>query len=161
MIRTLLILLVSVVALPACSEDAETISQEDLEQLVNELMEESVDSSDEAEAESPTLDSSLTKSQQNAVKSALSYLEFSGFSRQGLIDQLSSEYGDQYPAADATIAVESLDVDWRAEAVESANSYLEFSAFSCQGLIDQLSSDYGDQYTVEEATYAATQVGLC
>ena len=161
MIRTLLIVLVSAVVLPACSEDAETISQEDMEQLVNDLMEESVDSFDETEAESPAIDSSLTKSQQNAVKSALSYLEFSGFSRQGLIDQLSSEYGDQYPVADATIAVESLDVDWRAEAVQSANSYLEFSAFSCQGLIDQLSSDYGDQYTVEEATYAATQVGLC
>jgi len=106
-------------------------------------------------------ESNLTASQRNAVRSAESYLSFTGFSRQGLIDQLSSEFGDQYPVQDATIAVDSLDVDWNAEAVESAEAYLSFSGFSCQGLIDQLSSDFGDQYTLDQATYAATQVGLC
>ena len=84
-----------------------------------------------------------------------------GFSRQGLIDQLSSQYGSQYAVEDATFAVDSLNVDWNAQAVKSANSYLKFTGFSCQGLIDQLSSQYGSQYTVEQATYAATQVGLC
>ena len=103
----------------------------------------------------------MSPSQQQAVGSAESYLEFSGFSRQGLIDQLSSEYGDQFSVEDATVAVDSLNVDWNAEAVESAQSYLEFSNFSCQGLIDQLSSEFGDQYTVEEATYGANQTGIC
>ena len=122
--------------------------------------------------ESPTLsvpsptpatsaDSSLTTSQRNAIRAAQSYLDFSGFSRQGLIDQLSSEYGDQYPVEDATLAVDSLSVDWNEQAVRSGEAYLNFSAFSCQGLIDQLSSEYGDQYTVSQATYAATQIGLC
>ena len=69
--------------------------------------------------------------------------------------------GEQLPVADATVAVDSLNVDWNAQAVRSANSYIEMSPFSCQGLIDQLSSEYGDQYTVAEATYAAGQVGLC
>lgn len=91
----------------------------------------------------------------NARRSAQSYLEYSGFSRQGLIDQLSSEYGDQYPVEAATVAVDSLNVDWNAEAVEAAESYLEFQAFSRQGLIDQLSSPYGHQFTVEQATYGA------
>ena len=36
----------------------------------------------------------LTAAQRNAVRSANSYLQLSGFSRQGLIDQLSSEFGD-------------------------------------------------------------------
>ncbi|MBA2953750.1 hypothetical protein GON03_05430 [Nocardioides sp. MAH-18] len=102
----------------------------------------------------------MTASQENAIKSAESYLDMSGFSRQGLIDQLSSQYGDDYPRADAIFAVNHLDVDWNAEAVESAESYLDMSGFSRQGLIDQLSSQYGDQYTVAQATYAANKVGL-
>ena len=85
----------------------------------------------------------------------------SGFSRQGLIDQLSSEYGDQFSVQDATAAVDSLHVDWNAQAVRSAQSYLEMSGFSCQGLIDQLSSPYGDKYTVDQATYGARQAGIC
>jgi hypothetical protein len=84
-----------------------------------------------------------------------------GFSRQGLIDQLSSEFGDQYSVADATFAVDSLNVDWNQQAVTSAQSYLDFTGFSCQGMIDQLSSEFGEQFTVEQATYGATQVGLC
>ena len=104
--------------------------------------------------------SNLTPSQQNAVRSAQSYLEFSGFSRQGLIDQLSSEFGDQYPVEDATVAVDSLNVDWTAQAVESAQSYLEFSGFSRQGLIGQLSSEFGDQYTVDEATLAVSSLDV-
>jgi hypothetical protein len=85
----------------------------------------------------------------------------SGFSRQGLIDQLSSEYGDRFTVGDATAAVDSLDIDWRTQAARSAASYLKMSGFSCQGLIDQLSSQHGDKYTAEQATYGATQAGIC
>ncbi len=103
----------------------------------------------------------LTVSQKNAIKEAESYLEFTAFSRLGLIGQLSSEFGSQFTIEDSTFAVDSLNVDWNAQAVKSAESYLEFSSFSCQGLIDQLSSEYGSEFTVEQATYGATQVGLC
>ena len=103
----------------------------------------------------------LTAAQRNAVRSANSYLQLSGFSRQGLIDQLSSEFGDRYSVGDATVAVDSLNTDWNAQAARSAVSYLELSGFSCQGLIDQLSSEAGDKYTVEQATYGATQAGIC
>ncbi|MEZ5407697.1 MAG: Ltp family lipoprotein [Acidimicrobiales bacterium] len=111
----------------------------------------------EATTTSPP-ESDLTPAQQNAVRSAQSYVGFSGFSRQGLIDQLASDYGDQYSIEDATIAVDSLNIDWKAEAIESAQSYLEHSGFSRQGLIDQLSSQYGDQFTVEQATTAVDAV---
>ena len=103
----------------------------------------------------------LTVAQRNAVRSANSYLQLSGFSRQGLIDQLSSEFGDGYSVGDATVAVDSLSIDWNAQAARSAVSYLELSGFSCQGLIDQLSSEFGDKYTVEQATSGATQAGIC
>ena len=89
------------------------------------------------------------------------HLALSGFSRQGLIDQLSSEFGDKYSVGDATVAVNSLSTDWNAQAARSAVSYLALSGFSCQGLIDQLSSEFGDKYTVEQATYGATQAGIC
>jgi hypothetical protein len=105
--------------------------------------------------------SGLTTTQRNALRSANNYLELSGFSRQGLIDQLSSEYGDQYSVADATAAVDRLQVDWNAQAARSAENYLNMSGFSCQGLIDQLSSPYGDKYTVEQATAGARRAGAC
>ena len=98
---------------------------------------------------------------ENAIRSADAYLGFSGFSRAGLIAQLSSEYGDGYSVADATAAVDSLSVDWNAQAVRSAKQYLEMSGFSCNGLIDQLSSEYGSQYTKSEASFGAKQVGAC
>lgn len=83
------------------------------------------------------------------------------FSRQGLIDQLSSGYGSQFPVEDATFAVDSLNWDWNEQATKKGQSYLDFMAFSCRGLIDQLSSPYGSQFTIEQATYGATALGLC
>lgn len=103
----------------------------------------------------------LTGPQKNAVRSAKQYLRMSGFSRDGLIEQLSSSAGDGYEVADATAAVDSLDVDWNENAAKSAKQYLSMSGFSCAGLIEQLSSDAGDGYTVSQATYGAQQAGAC
>lgn len=104
---------------------------------------------------------SLSGPQKNAARSANSYLSFSGFSQEGLINQLSSEYGDGYSVADARVAVSSLSVNWNEQAVRSAKQYLSMMGFSCRGLITQLSSDSGDKYTVEQATYGAQQSGAC
>jgi hypothetical protein len=103
----------------------------------------------------------LTTAQRNAARSAHAYLNISGFSRRGLIDQLSSEYGDRFSIGDATAAVDSLNIDWNTQAPRSAAAYLKMSGFSCRGLIEQLSSQHGDKYTVEQATYGATQAGAC
>ncbi len=105
--------------------------------------------------------STLTPSQRQAVRSAESYLSFMAFSRQGLIDQLSSEFGEGFPRADATVAVDSLTIDWFEQAALSAASYLEQMAFSCQGLIEQLSSQFGEKFTQPEAAYGAQQTGIC
>ncbi|MEX1199684.1 MAG: Ltp family lipoprotein [Methylophaga sp.] len=109
----------------------------------------------------PTWAESLTGPQKHAVRSAKQYLSFQGFSRDGLIDQLSSAYGDGYEVADATVAVDSLNIDWNKQAVKSAKNYLSFQGFSCKGLIQQLSSSYGDKYTVSQATYGAQRAGAC
>lgn len=105
--------------------------------------------------------SSLTGPQRNAVRSARNYLSMSGFSRDGLIAQLSSEYGDGYAVADATAAVDSLDVDWNENAARSGRQYLSMTGFSCSGLVEQLSSSAGDQYTASQAQYGAQQAGAC
>jgi hypothetical protein len=103
----------------------------------------------------------LTAPQKNAVRSAEQYLRMTGFSRDGLIQQLSSDAGDGYSVSDATAAVDSLSVDWNENAARSARQYLNMSGFSCKGLIQQLSSSAGDKYTVEQATYGARQAGAC
>jgi len=107
------------------------------------------------------LNPNFTGSQSNAVRSAEQYLSISGFSRDGLIRQLSSDAGDGYEVSDATVAVDSLNVNWNEQAARSAKQYLEISGFSCNGLIEQLSSDAGDKYTVSQATYGAQQAGAC
>lgn len=110
-------------------------------------------------AEKPT--PSLTGPQENALRSAKQYLSMQGFSRNGLINQLSSRAGDGYDVADATAAVDSMDVDWNEQAAESAKQYLSMQGFSCKGLINQLSSRAGDKYTVSQATYGAKKAGAC
>ncbi|WP_205965120.1 Ltp family lipoprotein [Rahnella sp. Larv3_ips] len=109
----------------------------------------------------PTWAGDLTGPQNNAVRSAEQYLSMMGFSRNGLIHQLSSDAGDGYEISDATVAVDSLNIDWNQEAVKSAKQYLSMMGFSCKGLINQLSSSAGDKYTVDQATYGAKQAGGC
>lgn len=105
-----------------------------------------------------------TVSQQNAYRAAQSYLEYTAFSRAGLLEQLTSEYGEGYPPEDAEFAVARIEaeggVDWNAEAAEAAQSYLEFMAFSRQGLLDQLTSEYGGGFTPEQAEYGVSTTGL-
>ena len=102
-----------------------------------------------------------TVSQQQAIESAQSYLDTGGgFSRTGLIQQLSSKSGEGFTQAQAVYAVKQLHPDWNAQAVQSAKSYLETGGFSRTGLIDQLSSKYGEGFTHAQAVYAVNQVGL-
>ena len=109
----------------------------------------------------PTWAGDLTGPQNNAVRSAKQYLRLKGFSRQGLIQQLSSDAGSGYKITDATVAVDSLDIDWNEQAARSAKQYLKLMGFSCKGLVQQLSSDAGDGYTVNQANYGAKQAGAC
>lgn len=97
----------------------------------------------------------------NAIRSAKLYISVQGFSRNGLIEQLSSNYREGYSRSDATRAVDSLNINWNEQAARSARAYLSMQGFSCNGLIEQLSSPYGDQYTLSQARYGAQKVGAC
>lgn len=107
-------------------------------------------------------DVKMTAEQQNAYESAQSYLESGHFSKRGLIDQLSSEYGDGYKRKDAKFAVRLLEkkkeVSWKKQACGAAKDYLETGSFSKSRLIDQLCSEYGDQFTRKQAQYAVKKV---
>jgi hypothetical protein len=110
----------------------------------------------------PAAPAGPTVSQQQALDSAQSYLGLdSGFSRQGLIDQLDSPYGGKFSVADATWATDDSGADWDAQAVLAAKGYMNLgTGFSRSGLIDQLDSPYGGKFTLAQATYAANHVGL-
>ena len=95
-----------------------------------------------------------TVSQQNAIQTAQNYLEYTAFSRQGLIAQLEFE---EFSYADAVYAVDHIEVDWNEQAAKSAKNYLEYSSFSRQGLIDQLEFE---GFTPAQAEYGVTAVGL-
>ena len=86
--------------------------------------------------------------QLNALGTAENYLDFTSFSREGLIDQLEYE---GYTTEDATWAVDNVGADWNEQALQSAKDYLDYTAFSYSGLIGQL--EY-EGFTTEQATAA-------
>ena len=95
---------------------------------------------------------------EQALKSAQNYVDALHFSRQGLKQQLTSEYGSGFSEEAAEYALEHVDVDYKEEAVEAAQSYLDAMSFSRQELKQQLTSEYGSGFTEEEAEYALDQV---
>jgi hypothetical protein len=101
-----------------------------------------------------------TFSQQQAVAAAKNYLRTMAFSRAGLIRQLSSHYGSGFSKADATYAVNHIQVNWNTQAVKAAKNYLRTMAFSRAGLIRQLESPYGSGFTHAQAVYGVNHTGL-
>lgn len=93
-------------------------------------------------------------SQENARKSAESYLDLSPFSRSGLIEQLEFE---GYSTNDATYGVDAQKANWKNQAAAKAEEYLDMSSFSRSGLIEQLEFE---GFSREQAEHGVTQVGL-
>ena len=95
-----------------------------------------------------------TKAQENAVKKAKSYLNYSAFSRKGLIEQLEFE---GFTHEEAIYGVDNVGADWNEQAVKKAKAYLDTMAFSRSGLIKQLEFE---GFTHEQAVYGVEQNGL-
>jgi hypothetical protein len=107
-------------------------------------------------APAPAPASQPTAGEQNALQSAQNYLsEGQGFSRAGLIQQLSSSSGEGFSQSDATWAVDHAGADWNQQAVESAKNYMsDGQGFSKSDLIQQLTSSSGEGFTLAQAQYA-------
>ncbi|ELK47383.1 Ltp family lipoprotein [Halobacillus sp. ACCC02827] len=93
-------------------------------------------------------------SQENADGKAVEYINILAFSKSGLIEQLEFE---GFSNEEATLAVESLDVDWNEQAGKKAQEYLDVMSFSRSELVDQLEFD---GFTPEQAEYGVDQTGL-
>ena len=91
---------------------------------------------------------------QNALKKAESYSKLMHMSKQKIYDQLTSEYGEKFPADAAQYAIDNLNADYKANALEKADSYSKTMHMSKQKIYDQLTSEYGEKFTAEEAQYA-------
>ena len=89
----------------------------------------------------------------NALGSAETYSDLMHMSKQGIFDQLTSQF-DQYTDEQAQYAIDTIDADWNENALESAKIYQDEMAMSPDAIHDQLTSEYGDQFTQEQADYA-------
>jgi hypothetical protein len=105
-----------------------------------------------APTKTPTPDTATT-GEKNAVEKAKSYLRFSAFSREGLIDQLEYE---GFSHKEAVYGADRVGANWNEQAAKKAESYLKYSAFSRSGLIDQL--EY-EGFTPSQAEYGVKAVG--
>lgn len=94
----------------------------------------------------------LTAGQKNAVRKAKRYLDYTSFSREGLIGQLEYE---GFSNEEAAYAVDQLSIDWTDQAKKKAGEYLEYDSFSREGLIDQLEFE---KFTPDQATQAVDSV---
>ena len=108
--------------------------------------------------ESKEVEDNVPMEYKQALKSAQNYIDVMAFSKQGLYDQLTSEYADKYSDEAAQYAIDNVKADYKEEAVEAAQNYLDTMSFSKEGLKDQLTSQYADKYTEEEAQYAIDKV---
>lgn len=103
--------------------------------------------------ETPADEPAITAEQASAREIAVNYLDYSAFSRKGLINQLKYE---GFSKADSTFAVDSLNINWNNEAARKAQEYLNFKSFSRSGLISQL---VFEGFSKAQATYGVKKVG--
>ena len=75
-------------------------------------------------------------------------------SKQGIYDQLTSEYGEGFDKEAAQYAIDNIEWDWNANALATAKSYRDTMSMSKNRIYDQLTSQYGEKFTKEEAQYA-------
>ena len=140
-------------------EDKEEPAEEPKEEVQEPVAQEEEAVEEEVpEAAIPEEDEVVPFEYEQALKSAQNYVDTLHFSRQGLKQQLTSEYGSGFSEEAAEYALEHVDVDYKEEAVEAAQSYLDAMSFSREGLKQQLTSEYGSGFTEEEAEYALDQV---
>lgn len=94
----------------------------------------------------------------NALKKAQVYSDTMYMSKQAIYEQLTSEYGEQFPAEAAQYAIDNLETDYNRNALEKAKTYQNDMSMSKEAIREQLVSEYGEQFTQEEADYAISNL---
>lgn len=99
-------------------------------------------------------DTSVPKEYRNALRSAKTYSDMMHMSKQGIYDQLTSEYGDQFDVEAAQYAIDNLNADYNENALKCGENYKKTMHMSKARIYDQLTSENGEKFTSEEAQYA-------
>ena len=90
----------------------------------------------------------------SALNQANTYANTMHMSKQGVYDQLVSDYGGKFSPAAAQYAVDNVKADWNANALAKAKDYQSQQSLSPSAIHDQLTSDAGEKFTPEQADYA-------
>jgi hypothetical protein len=90
----------------------------------------------------------------SALSQADSYANTMHMSKQGVYDQLVSEYGGKFSTAAAQYAIDNVVSDWNANALAKAKNYQDTMHLSPASIHDQLTSSYGERFTQAEADFA-------
>lgn len=113
------------------------------------------DSKEEAEAKvKAEEEKKIPREYKAALQKAKQYAEIMHMSKEGIYDQLVSEYGEGFPPEAARYAVDNLEWDYKENALKKAQSYAEMMSMSDSAIYDQLISEHGEKFTPEEAQYA-------
>ena len=97
----------------------------------------------------------VTQEYKNALTKGLQYANQLHMSKKAIYDQLTSSYGEGFPADAAQYAIDNMTgVDWNANALEKEKQYYYNMSMSKSAVYDQLTSEYGEQFTTSEAQYA-------
>ncbi len=93
-----------------------------------------------------------------ALNKAKTYASVMHMSKASLYDQLTSEYGEKFPADAAKYAIDNVEADWKSNALSKAGTYAHDMHMSKASVYDQLTSEYGEKFTPEQAQYAINNV---
>lgn len=91
---------------------------------------------------------------ENALKKATNYSDTMNMSKQGIYDQLISDFGEQFTESEAQYAIDNIKADFNTNALEKAKNYQDTMDMSIESIREQLTSSYGEGFTAEEAEYA-------
>lgn len=90
----------------------------------------------------------------SALNQAGSYANTMHMSKQGVYDQLVSEFGGKFSVEAAQYAIDNVKSDWNANALAKAKDYQKQQSLSPSAIHDQLTSTAGEKFTAAEADYA-------
>jgi host cell surface-exposed lipoprotein len=99
-------------------------------------------------------DPSVPAEHKSALAKATQYANTMHMSKQGVYDQLVSDYGEKFSAPAAQYAVDNVKADWNANALAKAKQYQSTMNMSPAAIRDQLTSSAGEKFTPAEADFA-------
>ena len=134
--------------------DSDTTNSSEANNTEQKVEQSSENESIEEVAEEVAAEENVPTEHKSALKKAKIYSDTMSMSKEGIYDQLTSEYGEQFSKEAAQYAIDNVEANWKENALKKAKTYQEEMAMSPKAIYDQLISDYGEKFTEEEAQYA-------